>query len=174
MMKLRDRRVAQGEGQKNLEGWEKQETEGTFKTRIVEYRRGSLFFFSFLFLLFNLSFKGNRFTYEIMSGLSDLQNSLYSLKQQVAKCHVHQNQWVCPNCTFLQNQNLWGWHPQPALVPNSQVILGTEGGRSGREHAEDEGVGASPGGKSIYSCPCGEPVLKFTHSVGVLFGGNLL
>lgn len=91
-----------------------------------------------------------------MSGLSDLQNSLYSLKQQVAKFNVHQNQWMCPNCRFLQNQNLWGWHPKSAFVPNSQATLGTEGGRSGCEHAEDEGVGASPGGKSIYSEPYGE------------------
>lgn len=45
MMQLRDQRVAQEEGQRNLEDWEKQETEGTFNTRIGEYRRGSQFVF---------------------------------------------------------------------------------------------------------------------------------
>lgn len=71
-----------------MANWEKQE-KGAFQAETVALEKAAkkeaCCFPVFSFSPFLLTFQGNRFTCEIMSGTRHLQNVPYSLNQQVTK-----------------------------------------------------------------------------------------
>lgn len=88
MIQFRDQTPAQGEGQKSMASWQKQER-GAFLAETVTLEKAikkeACCFSVFSFSSFLFTFQGNGFTCEIMSGSSHLQNVPYSLNQQVTK-----------------------------------------------------------------------------------------
>lgn len=142
MIQLRGQKTSTWTGSENFGGSGKREREeGTFKSWTVTLekaaREDTCFFLSFsslLFFFFKLTFKGNRFPCftEIISGSTDLQNSLYSMNQQVTKFKMHRNHLVSVSGMQMDTESE-SLGPKTVFVGNCQVILRTqaEGGRLG-------------------------------------------